>query len=205
MTVEMTDRIEMTEEPDELTLDELFERVDRMPVPEGYKVEVVEGSVHMSPQRRTHWKVIRKVLRQLEDHFGEEAEILSDVRIDFPGYLNGFAPDLVKIAKGAQPDTRGCFAPQDVEFLLEVASKSTIAKDYGAKLQAYAAAQVPAYLIVDPYVGRCHLYTHPKPGLAEGARASYAAELTTDFGEPIDLAGISAGLTLSTDGFPRDE
>jgi hypothetical protein len=49
----MTDRTEMTE-PDELTLDKLFERLERMPVPEGYKVEIVEGSVHISPQRWTH-------------------------------------------------------------------------------------------------------------------------------------------------------
>jgi Uma2 family endonuclease len=127
MTV-MTDRIEMTE-PDELTLDELFERLERMPVPEGYKVEIVEGSVHPSPQRWTHWEIIRKVLRQLENHLGEAAEIDSDVRIDFPGHLNGFAPDLVKIADDATPDARGLFAPQDIEFVMEVVSRSTAAND----------------------------------------------------------------------------
>ncbi|HWM36398.1 MAG TPA: Uma2 family endonuclease [Streptomyces sp.] len=192
----MTDRIEMTE-PDELTLDELFERLERMPVPEGYKVEIVEGSVHMSPQRRTHWKIIRKVLRQLEDHFGEGAEIDSDVRIDFPGHLNGFAPDLVKIADDATPDARGLFSPHDIEFVMEVVSRSTAANDYGPKLATYASSDVPAYLIVDPYTARCRLFTHPKDG-------GYGRDLTVAFGEEIDLTGTPVGLTLSTGNFPRD-
>nr|WP_206322280.1 Uma2 family endonuclease [Streptomyces sp. HNM0575] len=192
----MTDRIEMTE-PDELTLDELFERLERMPVPEGYKVEIVEGSVHMSPQRRTHWKIIRRVLRQLEDHFGETAEIDSDVRIDFPGHLNGFAPDLVKIADDATPDSRGLFSPHDVEFVVEVISRSTAANDYGPKLAVYASSGVPSYLIVDPYIGRCRLFTHPKDG-------EYGRDLTVDFGEEIDLSDTPVGLTLTTENFPRD-
>ncbi|WP_079122771.1 Uma2 family endonuclease [Streptomyces abyssalis] len=192
----MTDRIEMTE-PDELTLDDLFERLERMPVPEGYKVEIVEGSVHTSPQRRTHWKIIRKVLRQLEGHLGEEAEIDSDVRIDFPGHLNGFAPDLVKIADGATPDSRGLFSPNDIELVVEVISRSTAANDYGPKLRTYASSGVPAYLIVDPYVGRSRLFTHPKDG-------DYGRDLTVDFGEEIDLSDTPVGLTLSTENFPRD-
>ncbi|MCW2868835.1 MAG: hypothetical protein JWL99_155 [Streptomyces oryziradicis] len=47
MTIELTDRIEMAES-DELTLDDLFEMLERMPVPEGYKVEIVEGTVYVA-------------------------------------------------------------------------------------------------------------------------------------------------------------
>ncbi|MGY1453363.1 Uma2 family endonuclease [Streptomyces sp. SS8] len=196
MTVELTDRIEMAES-DETTLDELFERLERMPVPEGYKVEIVEGSVYMTPQRWTHWRIIRKVLRQLEDQFGLDAEIGSDVRIDFPGHLNGFAPDLVKITEGAVPDAQDRYSPDDVELVVEVLSRSTAANDHGPKLKAYAAAGVPAYLIVDPYGARCHLHTHPKDG-------GYGSELTVDFGEPVKITETSVELTIATDGFPRD-
>jgi Uma2 family endonuclease len=192
----MTDRIEMTE-PDELTLDKLFERLERMPVPEGYKVEIVEGSVHMSPQRWTHWETIRWVVRQLEDHLGMGIVTGSDVRIDFPGHLNGFAPDLVKITDGAARDSRGLFSPHDVEFVMEVISKATAANDYGPKKSVYASSSVPAYLIVDPYVGRCRLFTHPKDG-------DYGRDLTVDFGEEIDLSDTPVGITLSTENFPRD-
>lgn len=58
MTVVATDRIEMAEENDERILDELFESLERMPTPEGFKVEIVEGAIHMSPQRDTHWEII---------------------------------------------------------------------------------------------------------------------------------------------------
>ena len=57
MTV-LDDRIEMADESKGLTLDVLFERLERMPVPEGYKVEIVEGAIFMSPQRDTHWEII---------------------------------------------------------------------------------------------------------------------------------------------------
>ncbi|MEU8570830.1 Uma2 family endonuclease [Streptomyces pathocidini] len=179
------------------SLDDLFERLERMPVPEGYKVEIIEGTVHMSPQRRTHWKIIRKILRQLEDHFGVDAEIDSDVRVDFPGYMNGFAPDLCKVVEGATPDSKGRFAPKDLEFVAEVISKGTAAHDYGEKLRAYAESEVPVYMIVDPYVGKCRVYTHPK-------EHAYRSELTVAFGESVDLRDTAVGLVLSTEGFPRD-
>ncbi|MEU5594367.1 hypothetical protein [Streptomyces sp. NPDC020298] len=50
MTV-FEDRIAMAESDNTSTLDEMFERLETMPVPEGYKVEIVEGFVYMSPQR----------------------------------------------------------------------------------------------------------------------------------------------------------
>ncbi|WP_307852174.1 hypothetical protein [Streptomyces sp. b94] len=43
MTV-LDDRIEMAEESTGLTLDVMFEWLEKMPVPEGYKTEIVGGS-----------------------------------------------------------------------------------------------------------------------------------------------------------------
>ncbi len=43
MTV-LEDRIEMAESGDELTLDMMFEWLEKMPVPEGYKAEIVGGT-----------------------------------------------------------------------------------------------------------------------------------------------------------------
>ena len=88
MTV-VDDRIAMAVENTE-HLDDWFESLERMPVPEGYKVEIVEGTVFMSPQRSMHWEIIRRIVRALEDTFGMHVKVFSDVRIDFPGHLNGF-------------------------------------------------------------------------------------------------------------------
>ncbi|WP_332328073.1 Uma2 family endonuclease [Streptomyces sp. WMMC897] len=81
--------------------------------------------------------------------------------------------------------------------MLEVVSEATAANDYGPKLRTYAAAKVPVYLIADPYVGRCHVYVHPKDG-------AYGTQITADFGEPLDLTDTVLGLVLQTDRFPRD-
>ncbi|WP_329127808.1 Uma2 family endonuclease [Streptomyces caniferus] len=194
MTIELTDRTEMAESGE---LDDWFERLEQVHIPEGYKVEIVEGNVHMAPQRDVHWQTIRRIVRALEDRFGMDAPVTSDVRIDFPGELNGFAPDVAKFADDAEKDELGRWRYQDVEFVAEVISKGTAANDYGPKKKAYAAAGVPVYVIVDPYLGCCHVFTRPRGD-------DYMSDLTLKYGEPIDLTGSFADLTLSTEEFPRD-
>lgn len=193
MTVVDTDRIDMADISDELTLDEMFEWLE--PTPEGFKVEIVEGTVHMSPQRDTHWRIILAIIKQLLPRFAED-RLLSDVRIDF-GEGNGFAPDLIKLFDKAARNSHGRWLPEHVEFVAEVISKGTAAADYGPKKDAYAAAGVPVFLIVDPYVGRCLLHSEPKDG-------GYHKKLVVDFGLDVDLTDTSMDLVLKTDAFPRD-
>ncbi|MFB7501691.1 Uma2 family endonuclease [Streptomyces sp. NPDC056161] len=194
MTV-LEDRIEMAEEDGELTLDDLFESLERT-TPEGYKVEIVEGAVFMSPQRDTHWEIIAGIYDQLRTKYPRK-RLKSDVRIDYPGHLNGFASDVTLVAEGAERTPGGLWRCGDVEFVAEVISKGTAHNDYGPKKAAYAVAEVAAYLIVDPYQGKCHLYTQPKDG-------EYVSELTVSFGADVDMTTTPLGLTLTTDEFPRD-
>lgn len=194
MTV-LEDRIEMAEEDGELTLDQLFESLERT-TPEGYKVEIVEGAIFMSPQRDTHWEIILDIVEQLRTKYSRK-RVKSDVRIDYPGHLNGFASDVTLMAEGAEKTPGGLWRCQDVEFVAEVISKGTAQNDYGPKKLAYAVAEVPAYLIADPYQGKCHLYTQPKDG-------EYLTELSVTFGADVDMTGTVLDLTLSTEEFPRD-
>ncbi|MGW2599352.1 Uma2 family endonuclease [Streptomyces klenkii] len=76
-------------------------------------------------------------------------------------------------------------------------SEGTADNDYGKKMAAYAAGEIPVYLIAAPYTGRCHLHTLPKDG-------EYWGKLTIEFGKPIDLTDTILGMTLETDRFPRD-
>ncbi|MEW2496236.1 Uma2 family endonuclease [Streptomyces nodosus] len=192
----LDDRTEMAEESGELTLDAMFEALAKMPVPEGTKVEIVGGNIFMSPQRQTHFEIVFDLLQQLYGRYPRN-RMASDVRIDFPGHLNGFACDAAALAEGAVRGDQGRWRHQDVEFVTEVLSKSTALNDYGPKKTAYALAEVPVYLVVDPYQGRCHLYTQPKDG-------DYATETKVPFGEDLDLTDTVVGLTLKTDEFPRD-
>ncbi|MEU2059631.1 Uma2 family endonuclease [Streptomyces sp. NPDC013455] len=197
MTV-LEDRTEMADaDADTESLDEWFDRLERMPVPEGYRVEIVGGTVYMTPQRDTHWLIIREFLWALADRFGRKAKVFSDVRIDFPGHENGFCPDVALLKDSAEKDDKGHWRYQDVEFVAEVISQGTAANDYGPKKTAYAVAEVPVYVIADPYQGRCHAYTHPKDG-------DYAMRTSVDFGTDVDLTGTVVDLVLATGEFPRD-
>ncbi len=196
MTIELTDNrieIEMADS-DELSLDEMFDQLEQMPVPEGWKAEIVEGAVVMSPQRDNHWDIILGIVEQLRTKYPRK-RIKSDVRFDFPGGLNGFACDVVALRDGAEKDDKGRWRYQDVEFVAEVISRGTSHNDYGPKLDAYAVAEVPVYLIVDPYSQVASL------------RAAQGREvqdyLTLDFGAPVDLTGTAVGLTLETSDFDR--
>ncbi|GGQ12684.1 hypothetical protein GCM10010266_39990 [Streptomyces griseomycini] len=190
------DRIEMAESGDALTLDRMFEWLEKMPVPEGYRTEIVGGHIFMTPQRDTHWEIVLDIVEQLRAKY-PRGRVKSDVRIDYPGHLNGFASDVTLMAEGAEKNAKGLWRCEDVAFVAEVISRSTAGNDYGPKKDTYAAAGVPVYLIVDPYTGEWHLHTLPKDGAYRGT-ARY------DFGIEVDLTGTAVGLVLGTDEFPRD-
>lgn len=190
-----TDRIAMAESNEELTLDTMFEWLEKMPIPEGYKSEIVGGNIFTAPQRDTHWEIIFALAQQLNAKYSR-SHIKSDVRIDFPGHLNGFACDVVALKDDAVRDDKGRWRYEDIEFVAEVISKGT-ASNYGPKKAAFASAGVPVYLIVDPYTGEWHLHTLPKGDEFHGT-------VTFGFGEEIDLTHTPVGLTLTTDEFPRD-
>ncbi|WP_191873141.1 Uma2 family endonuclease [Streptomyces filipinensis] len=194
MTV-LEDRIEMAEESGELTLDDLFESLERT-TPEGYKVDIVEGAIFMSPQRDTRWEIIADIYEQLRTKYPRK-RVKSDVRIDYPGHLNGFCSDVTLVAEGAEKTPGGLWRCEDVAFVAEVISKGTGHNDYGPKKTAYATAEVPVYLVADPYQGKCHLCSQPKDG-------EYVSELTVAFGADVDMTTTPLGLTLKTGDFPRD-
>ncbi|CAL9527229.1 Uma2 family endonuclease [Streptomyces sp. Tu 3180] len=193
MTV-LEDRIETAESGDELTLDTMFEWLEKMPVPEGYRTEIVGGHIFMTPQQDTHWEIIANLYDQLRTTYPRR-RVKSDVRIDHPGHLNGFAPDVTLLADGAVRDGRGLWRCEDAEFVAEVISRRTAGNDYGPKKDTYAAAGVPVHLIVDPYTAEWHLHSVPEDG-------KYHVEV--GFGADVDLTGTAVGLVLGTGGFPRD-
>ncbi|MFG2344892.1 Uma2 family endonuclease [Streptomyces phaeochromogenes] len=176
------------------TLDKLF---DQVPVPEGYKGEIVEGAIYIAPHLDIHWQTTLAILDVLSARFDNDLHVFSDVRIDFPGHLNGFAPDVAMLRDGSEADAEGRWRHQDVEFVAEVVDPHRAKNDYGPKKTAYALAEVPAYLIADPYQGKCHLYTQPKDG-------EYVSRRSVAYGADVDMTGTVLDLTLKTDEFPRD-
>ncbi|MEU8823365.1 hypothetical protein [Streptomyces sp. NPDC048636] len=61
---------------------------------------------------------------------------------------------------------------------------------------AYAAGQVPAYLIIDPIAAECVLLTEPK---GTGEAADYGTERASEFGDPVTVEALD--ITLETSDF----
>ena len=106
-------------------------------------------------------------------------------------------PKASSTKESAVKDEKGRWRYEDVDFVAEVISRDTAANDYGSKLDTYALAKVPVYVIADPYTRECHVHTRPKEG-------QYRAKLTFDFGEEIDLTQTPVGITLVTEDFPGE-
>ncbi|GHF51253.1 hypothetical protein GCM10010218_36000 [Streptomyces mashuensis] len=177
-------------------LEEMFELLYSI-TPELFHSEIVGGAICMVPKRNVHSVIVTSVFRQLMRCSGPGAEVVYDVRLDLPGWRNAFAPDVYKLSAGARPDARGEWRYQDVEFVLEVITRGTAENDYGKKKDAYAAGEIPVYLIADPYTGECQVHTDPRDGAYQHVR-------TVPFGEKVDLTDTVVGMTLETDRFPRD-
>jgi Uma2 family endonuclease len=127
--------------------------------------------------------------------------ILSDVRIDFPGFLNGFAPDLALVVEGAQSTVgengEHRYQYQDVEITAEVVSKSSRRTDYEVKRTTYAGAGVPVYVIADPIKALVTVYSEPKDGVYQMINTHHFG---TKFTVPHD-----EGIAVDTTDWPRDE
>ncbi|MCQ4045562.1 Uma2 family endonuclease [Streptantibioticus rubrisoli] len=175
-------------------LDNLFEWLGRA-VPKGYKADIVEGCICMSRWRSGQRAITVGLRKQLQVKHSMRRRP-RHMRIDFPGSMNGFAPDVAVLRKGARR-SKGRWRYQDVEFVAEVVCKATEYRVFGPKKHAYATAGVPVYLIADPRNGECHVFTRPEDG-------AYRRRLTAAFGVPIDLTDTVVGLTLTTNEFPRD-
>ncbi|MET9291581.1 Uma2 family endonuclease [Streptomyces sp. NPDC003077] len=177
-------------------LDAMFALIEDMNVPAGYRAEIIEGRIVLNPHSRTHSTIIRMLTRSIEDARGlATAKVLWDVRMDFPGSLNGFAPDVALVADAAEHMDNGDYHYSDAELVAEVVSPSSHRDDYDTKLKTYAAAEVPTYVIADPKTGCVHVHHDPKDGEYQDV-STYAFGMTFTLPFP--------DITIDTTLWPRD-
>jgi Uma2 family endonuclease len=189
-------------EPDTAALDELFRRIDEERVlPGGYRVQVIDGNIVMSLQRPVHSQLIFEFRDAIRDSLGRGSRVLSDVRVDLPGLLNGFCPDLMFVAEDSRQLPNGAIRYRDLLLVCEVVSASSRSDDYGRKLAVYASARIPLYVIVDARMGQVQLFTDPYPADTAGP-AGYASLEVHLFGSRFELPGLD--VTVETKEWPRD-
>ncbi|MEU7043985.1 Uma2 family endonuclease [Streptomyces varsoviensis] len=175
-------------------LDRMFAAIDAMNVPPGYRVEIVGGQIVLNEHRAVHSTIIRRLVGAVADARGHDANVLWDVRIDFPGDLNGYAPDVALVRDGAEEDENGNHGYRDVEMVAEVVSRGSRRDDYDAKLVTYARAGVPTYVIADPKRGFVHVHHEPNGD-------EYDDVSTYAFGTAFGLPGTD--IVVDTSDWPR--
>jgi Uma2 family endonuclease len=162
--------------------------------PEGIRVELLRGEIVMScGSGLVHNKIVDGVVDRIPR---KRWSRLQTQAVDMLGDVSAPVPDLVVIERGTGP-AHGTLVPSEVVTLLvEVVSKTSVGRDYGVKRSIYAAARVPAYLVVDPVMAQCVLLDEPT---GDGDGADYRRQRTTKFGDltPLEVLGIE----LDTTGF----
>lgn len=109
-------------------------------------------------------------------------------------------PDLVVLERGAGPGHGRLMPSEVITLLVEVASKTSVTRDYGVKRSIYAAAKIPAYIIIDPIMAQSVLLTEP---VGHGEDADYRRQRITKFGDPTPLEPL--GIELDTSEFATYE
>ncbi|MER5207181.1 Uma2 family endonuclease [Streptomyces sp. NPDC002825] len=178
--------------------DDLVRRWESMEWPEGCKVEIIEGIITVAPSPSgTHNDIADEVQRALYPVIRRDWGVYQTQPVAIPTRVGMFIPDvLVAPKKSVREAGRGLLAAE-AELVVEITSQSNANHDRVAKMQGYATAGVPLYLLIDRWhSGRptATLYGEPKNGL-------YRVLDVVEFGREIHLPA-PFDLTLGTAEFP---
>ncbi|MFG2760090.1 Uma2 family endonuclease [Streptomyces wuyuanensis] len=162
----------------------------------GYRTEIVEGAIVMSPVKPHHAKTIRAVWNALEAQLSDEWDFISDVTVPFDD-ANEFCPDLAVIPRAESEKNLSAYSPDLIELAVEVVSPGSVRNDYEIKDRAYARRGIPHYLLFDPYKAHCLTLWNPGPD-------GYLGRDTLPYGKTVVVETGIGKLTLDTGGLPVD-
>ncbi|MET9886355.1 Uma2 family endonuclease [Streptomyces sp. NPDC006430] len=162
----------------------------------GYRTEIVEGNIVMSPVKPHHARTIRLLWNALEAQLAAEWGFISDVAVPIDGD-NEFCPDLAVVPATEADRYLSAYPPDLIELTVEVVSPSSVRNDYVVKDQAYARRGIPHYLVFDPYRAHCVTLWNPGPD-------GYRGRDTVPYGETVTVDTGIGKLRIDTSALPVD-
>ncbi|GAA0658374.1 Uma2 family endonuclease [Streptomyces thermocarboxydovorans] len=176
--------------------EELLDLLDQLHVPDGYRAEIVSGSIVVSPwSKGSYLRVLRQVCEQLEPHVPEGHVVeRGPFLFVFPGDECAYGPDIhvaherVFETESNRLDGEGLF------FVAELTSPATRSDDLTNKVGVYARGGVPVYLILDMQKQQAIVYGSPSP------QGTYEVRFTKPFGEKLPMPA-PLDFLLDTTGF----
>ncbi|MFJ1605584.1 Uma2 family endonuclease [Streptomyces sp. NPDC088253] len=159
-----------------------------MELPEGYRAEIIEGAIEVSPTGRYSHGQIINLLRDDLAVFLKDGDFVArnDMNVIHEG--SAWVPDLFIVPRGTDryvtADGLGVTAAA-VRLVIEVASpgKRGQDRDRVKKRREYARAGIPVYVIIDDHdnQGTVNVLTEPQPEKADWVgvhRVPYGADVT---------------------------
>jgi hypothetical protein len=181
--------------------EDLLGLLDELRVPDGYKAEIIRGSIVVSPWSKGYYhRVMRLVCEQLEPHLPNGHVIdRAPFLYVFPGDDCAYGPDVHAAHERVFETESNRLDGEGLSFAAELTSPSTRKDDVTDKVEVYAKAGVPVYLVLDMQNEQATVFWSPTEG-------GYEGRLTKSFGEKLYIPD-PFGCTLDTDGFqaPRRE
>lgn len=160
----------------------------------GYKTEIVEGNIVMSPVRPFHGRTIRRLENAFEDQLPEEWTTVTDVAFAFTEG-DELCPDVAVIPTTEYERNLSAYPADLIEVAVEVVSPSSVRNDYGYKDLLYARTGIPIYLIFDPSKSQCVTLWRPGP---EG----YLGRDTLPYGKTVTIDTPVGPLVVDTSRLP---
>lgn len=132
----------------------IYTTEDIYALPEGERAELIDGTIYdMAPPSTRHQIIVGELYATIRNfiktHGGNCKPFISPFAVflneDSKNYLE---PDISVICSLEKIDDKGCHGAPD--WIIEVVSPGTQARDYGIKLFKYRTAGVREYWIVNP-------------------------------------------------------
>ncbi len=151
----------------ELTLGEAADLLSRA-LP-GHRVEILQGRLIVTPPPDGSHALSLTKLGRAFDRAGVEAaglEYVQGIGLWLPGLPDDYAiPDFSVVDEDFRDAfvQKNCYAPNVFRLVVEVTS-SNWTDDLGTKVESYAEAGVPVYIVADRKHGEVLLYSDPADG-----------------------------------------
>ncbi|MFF4987916.1 Uma2 family endonuclease [Streptosporangium saharense] len=153
-------------------------------------VELIDGAlVFMSPQKRFHQRMIRRLTAALDGQAPESLSAVDQMDVKL-GHRTRPCPDIVVIdTVAADDDERTFYTPDEVRLVVEIVSPESEDRDRKTKPFRYAEAGIRHFWRVENNDGKAVVYVYeldPATG-AYGLTGIHHGHLTVPVPFPIDI------------------
>ena len=159
----------------------LARAAEQVQVPEGYRVEIVDGSILVSPTPSAqHIRIIWQLEGMLRESGPPDTAAVQMLTVEIPPTGERYVPDLIVVPVELLSGEGWVRSATDAALAVEVASPTNAEVDRVKKVRGYAVAGVPLYLLVDPLDRSVTLFGDPQEGV-------YRSHTQLPFGKQLEL------------------